>query len=193
MLITIGFKLIQLVLLMRLEVSLGDALDKLSILEIKRLRITDSNKLEEINREISALSTVPITNRLLYELLIYINTIIWDLTDRVKSKSENDVEYAKLARSIFDNNQRRFRIKNMINYSDPESLKEQKSYAHTKAILEVTSVASAIPAIYALSLLYDQVVISDNDHIELRTLFTTPNFVFSNDISGPRYLDTLLD
>jgi hypothetical protein len=178
---------------MRLEVSLGDALDKLSILEIKRLRITDSNKLEEINREISALSNVPIINRLLYELLIYINTIIWDLTDRVKSKSENDVEYAELARCIFDNNQRRFRIKNMINYSDPESLKEQKSYAQTKAILEVTSVASAIPAIYALSLLYDQVVISDNDHIELRTLFTTPNFVFSNDISGPRYLDTLLE
>ena len=163
--------------------SLGDALDKLSILEIKRSRITDSNKLEEINKEISTLSTVPITNTLLYDLLIYINTIIWDLTDMVKLKTENDIEYAKLARSIFDYNQQRFRIKNMINCSDPESLKEQKSYIQTKALLEVTSFASAIPAIYALSLLYDQVVINDNGHIELHNLFTTPNFIYSKDMT----------
>lgn len=179
---------------MRLEVSLGDALDKLSILEIKRSRITDPKKLEEIHKEIVALSTVPITNTLLYELLVEINTTIWDLTDKVKSKTELDIEYAEISRSIFDNNQKRFRVKNMINYSDVSSLKEQKSYQPSQAVVEVTDVALAIPAIYALCTMYDQVVVIDNGHDELRTIFTTPNVLFSEDIPGiPRYKDTFLE
>jgi hypothetical protein len=177
-----------------LEVSLGDALDKLSILEIKRSRITDPRKLEEVHKEILALSTVPKTNTLLYDLLVYINTTIWDLTDTVKSKTEIDIEYAEISRSIFDNNQKRFRVKNMINYSDAGSLKEQKSYQPSQAVLEITDMTLAIPAIYALCTLYDQVVVIDNGHIELRTIFTTPNVLFSDDVVGiPRYTDTFLE
>jgi hypothetical protein len=176
-----------------LEVSLGDALDKLSILEIKRSRITDPRKLEEVHKEILALSTVPKTNTLLYDLLVYINTTIWDLTDTVKSKTEIDIEYAEISRSIFDNNQKRFRVKNMINYSDVGSLKEQKSYQPSQAVLEITDMRLAIPAIYALCTLYDQVVVIDGDD-ELRTIFTTPNVLFSGDVLGiPRYKDTFLE
>ena len=178
---------------MMLEVSLGDALDKLSILEIKRSRITDPKKLEEIHKEILALSAVPKPNALLYDLLVEINTIIWDLTDTVKSKSELDIEYAEISKSIFDNNQKRFRIKNMINYSEVDSLKEQKSYQLSQAAVDVTDVAFAIPAIYALCTMYDQVVVIDG-HDELRKIFTTPNVLFSEDVSGiPRYKDTFLE
>ena len=178
---------------MMLEVSLGDALDKLSILEIKRSRITDPKKLEEIHKEILALSAVPKTNALLYDLLVEINTIIWDLTDTVKSKTEIDIEYAEISRSIFDNNQKRFRVKNMINYSEVGSLKEQKSYQLSQAAVDVTDVAFAIPAIYALCTMYDQVVVIDG-HDELRKIFTTPNVLFSEDVLGiPRYKDTFLE
>ena len=116
---------------MLLEISEGEILDRLSILEIKNTIIKHEQKKREIENELAIYSTIiPIKNKYiyLYKLIYFVNKMIWDLTDNVKAMMNRDKEYADIAFQIFELNQQRFRIKNIINQCENSTIKEQKSY-----------------------------------------------------------------
>lgn len=153
---------------MRVEVSPGEALDKLSILDIKLARIRDDEKRAAVQRELNVLSDARIVANgipLLYTLLVQTNERIWDLTDTVKSLQETDPTYASVARTIFDENQMRFRIKSMINAATTSSLKEQKGYAESVITLIPTTPKQTLSALWSLALSYDTVYLSEDVHL----------------------------
>ena len=92
---------------MKVEVSIGEAIDKLSILEIKDKNITDINKKIEIQKEINELGECIRYKQkylFLYNLLIYINQKVWNLTDIMKTMNVNDDQFSNVSLAIFENN-----------------------------------------------------------------------------------------
>ena len=126
---------------MKVEISDGELLDKLSILKIKEKFIIDESKLKNVDNEINALS--PLCTNLLYGLeisdlyqkLILVNTKLWEIEDqlRIKEKSkEFDDEFISLARSVYYTNDERASIKKEINKISGSFLTEEKSYQDYK-------------------------------------------------------------
>jgi len=122
-----------------LPVSIGEGLDKLTILEIKHQAITNEEKKQEVKREIDAILPIlePYTNKasFYYKCLRDSNQKIWDLCDPLRDQTCDPLKYNQLCVGIIKENDRRFRIKNKINSMLNSNLKEQKSYAKTKAII----------------------------------------------------------
>lgn len=120
-------------------VSVGELVDKYSILDIKRSKIDDVEKLIHINFELMQISEA---NRFIekypayYDLLFKVNTQIWDYTDAVKTMDIDHRLFPIVSNEIFELNQQRFRIKKYFNDLFPHSLKEQKSYASTCCIVK---------------------------------------------------------
>ena len=153
---------------MKLEVSIGEAIDKLSILELKRQKITDAFKLAEINKEIHTFSDVQEYKKQLpffYKLLGFVNQYIWEITDEIKamdlSIAENSTtasKYASLAHDIFEYNQKRFRLKHFFNSLLDSSIKEQKSYTTSICFIHIeneTVLFSKLSELFYLSISYD--------------------------------------
>ena len=112
-----------------LEISLGEALDKLSILEIKVAKIKDERNAEckkeyetIYEKLVKYIEKFPYHYRILKE----INTVLWDLEDTFQENPE-------VFKNIKIQNGRRFRMKAKINNLANSNLKEQKSYKKTKA------------------------------------------------------------
>ena len=171
--------------IMHIEVSLADGLDRLTILEIKKSKITCPIKLKEIEKEIEALHEfIPFkqTYEFQYKLLLYTNIQVWNSMDTVnltEMDCRNTIEFAKLAAKVYDYNDQRFRIKRLINTISNSALNEQKSYGSKHVIVTVDDVDRCIPIINYLSVRYDSISFS-SDHMErLKKLFTTPNFVYT--------------
>jgi hypothetical protein len=169
------------------NLSTGELLDKLSILELKKEIIKDENKLIEIKKELEELSKVEFLknqNIFYFNILKWINYQIWLFTDQIKSTKILDENFAFISNKIFNYNQYRFRVKNILNFNS--NIKEQKSYAsnNIKIKVDFDSYYSNLSKINMLSVLYDQVIFCTNN-IELvkiiSTLNSTPNFIFSND------------
>ena len=141
---------------MYVETSVGDLLDKMTILELKQSRIRDPAKLAEITRELATLApAVELRDKysVWYGTLFKLNAHIWDLTDEIKARTVIDESYARNAHKIMDFNQRRFRIKNVLNLAEETSLKEQKSYPQTSVTIEGDDISCAV---YAATV-YDKV------------------------------------
>uniref|UniRef100_A0A6C0BJS9 N-acetyltransferase domain-containing protein n=1 Tax=viral metagenome TaxID=1070528 RepID=A0A6C0BJS9_9ZZZZ len=148
-----------------LQVSCGEALDKLSILEIKMDRIKD-DRVADVRKEYETLAPIlkPVIEQaqcqFLYRLLKEVNLKIWK-DQNVFRDGGPAVDRASLCTQIIDDNDRRFRIKNKINQRLNSSLKEQKGYKATKALviphLLMGDQILVIPAVRYLSTLYDEV------------------------------------
>ena len=169
---------------MKVEVSIGEVIDKLSILEIKYQKILDESKRIEIQKEINELQECQLYKNkytFLYRLLVYVNTKICEITDIVKQIKIYDSEFANLSNSIFEYNQKRFRIKNWFNLLTSSEIKEQKSYGLTKCVIKINneeSIYDKIAEINYLLLEYD-IVIFDTPYIEIiKQLFIVPTYVF---------------
>ena len=118
-----------------LPVSLGEALDKLTILDIKLHKINDDRR-NDVQVEYTMLKE-KLTSELkecsyYYSILKEINLSIWDMQDDFRDK-KGDLN--ALCIKIIEENDRRFRVKKKINDLVNSSLKEQKGYARTKAII----------------------------------------------------------
>ena len=120
---------------MKAEVSNGEILDMLSILEINLDNVKDESKLENIGREHTALSLVashiPASPLELYNDLKSVNQELWDIEDRIRVKERNkefDQEFIALARSVYQTNDKRAEIKKEINLHTGSNLVEEKSY-----------------------------------------------------------------
>ena len=120
------------------EVSVGELLDKLSILEIKKIRIKDSSKLDFINEEYDILKNqfeknVKIDNKLndLFKELKDINNKLWDIENEKRLCEKNsdfgDV-FIKTSRDIHFLNDKRGNIKLEINNHTGSKIKEIKEY-----------------------------------------------------------------
>ena len=120
------------------EISAGELLDKISILEIKLNNIKDKEKLVEINREYKSLeetrkSNIEITENLqkLINQLIEINLKLWNIEEekRICEKNEDfGNNFIKLSRNVYKNNDKRAKIKSDINKLLGSNIKEVKSY-----------------------------------------------------------------
>ena len=119
-------------------VSWGEAIDRLTILEIKSARLTDDIALANVRKELAGLDSV-ITPGIadnqdiaaLKTRLRTINETLWKLEDAIREKEAAgtfDAEFVGLARSIYKNNDERGAVKRQINVTLGSALMEEKSY-----------------------------------------------------------------
>ncbi len=146
-----------------LPVSMGEALDKLTILEIKMKKITDARRADvekEFNLLSSKLEKYKEEYIFYYNILLLINEGIWEMQDDFRY---NNSDKNKLCLKIIDENDRRFRIKKKINDIANSSLKEQKGYKPKTAFvlthLGLGDNITAIGAVRYLSTCYDKVLV----------------------------------
>jgi len=122
----------------QISVSHGEALDKISILEIKSERISDPGKLVHVHFELAhlrqrwqdACGSCDIED--LRKRLKSINEALWDIEDRIRAKEkagEFDESFIELARQVYLTNDQRSQIKRQINEALGSNIMEQKEYA----------------------------------------------------------------
>lgn len=121
-----------------IEVGTGELIDKITILQIKDERITDSDKLVNIRHELAALTKtldaqVKPSNELakLHAELRKVNEIIWDIEDDIRdceSRKDFGEEFIELARGVYHNNDQRAALKKQINLLTGADIIEEKSY-----------------------------------------------------------------
>ena len=122
---------------MNIEISVGEIVDKLSILNIKKDKITDNAKLENINKEFLYLHKVVFSQLNIdynedYLKLFEINKSLWDIEDELRDKERNkefDNRFIELARLVYFTNDKRAELKKHINLKYNSNFIEEKSYA----------------------------------------------------------------
>ena len=120
------------------EISAGELIDKITILNIKKEKITNNEKLVEIEKELKSLKNTfnekIIPDKSLSELteqLKKINSKLWDIEDgkRIAEKNQKfDERFIELARNVYKFNDERAKIKLKINNLLGSNIKEVKSY-----------------------------------------------------------------
>ena len=120
------------------EISAGELIDKITILEIKKEKISNKEKLAEVNKELSSLNETlkkSINNESkiinFKNDLKNINLKLWDIEDGKRSAEKNsqfDEKFIELARSVYKFNDERAKIKLAINNTLGSNIKEVKSY-----------------------------------------------------------------
>jgi len=125
--------------MIQIPVSVGELLDKLSILYIKLYRIEDKVKHEFVHKEWSKLSLKSHTfleNPAisdLYEDLLGVNLELWDVEDKLRSLEQEQRfgdEFISLARTVYILNDKRFVVKDRINKLTNSEICEVKSYVN---------------------------------------------------------------
>ena len=124
---------------MKVEVSNGELLDKLSILEIKLKNITDEEKLVNIQNEFDVLN--PLAEDIFdnndsdlqnhYLELENINSQLWKIEDDIRECERNKdfgEKFEELARDVYITNDKRCEVKKIINISTGSELVEEKGY-----------------------------------------------------------------
>ena len=121
------------------EISSGELLDKISILEIKLKKIKDKENLKEINKEYAILKqsqnlNIKLTNELkdLFDELKKVNLNLWDIEDKLRICEKNKdfgEKFIELARRVYINNDSRSKIKSAINKISGSNIKEIKQYS----------------------------------------------------------------
>ena len=173
---------------MNIEVSFGESIDKYSILELKLKKITDPNKLFEIKKEIDILSLClqyKTKYKFYYNLLMYVNEKIWDMTDNIKMINVDNPQFSLLSNDIFEFNQKRFRIKNWFNLLINSNIKEQKSYVTTHCKIVINNeqtLYNKIAEINYLSLDYD-IITFDSPKLltTIKKIFNLPTFIYEDE------------
>ena len=122
----------------KIDVSFGELLDKITILEIKFARIKDEKKLINIERELSALTDtwlgagVDIASvNSEREDLKQINETLWEIEDairRLEAENSFEDEFILLARRVYQTNDKRSEVKRRVNEKLGSTLVEEKSY-----------------------------------------------------------------
>lgn len=120
--------------MIRLPVSIGEALDKLTILDIKCQKIQDPTKQTHCRREYEALRTELASymdsNSFYYNRLRDVNLQIWEMQDDIRERPD-----PQKCVDILDKNDMRFRIKDAINQSVQSYFREQKGYPTRRALV----------------------------------------------------------
>ena len=123
---------------LQVPVSVGEVLDKITILQIKLAHISDAAKRANIQNELDALLplvagdafTTDQMQALMAELKS-VNEALWDIEDDIREKEAAksfDAEFIRLARAVYITNDKRAEIKKQINLATGSTLIEEKSY-----------------------------------------------------------------
>ena len=120
------------------EISAGELFDKITILEIKKVKLSDKEKLVDVEKELNSLNDtvgkfIPDQNNISKHIndLKEINLKLWDIEDgkRAAEKEKKfDAKFIELARNVYKLNDERAKIKLAINTSLGSNIKEVKSY-----------------------------------------------------------------
>lgn len=118
-------------------VSVGELIDKLSILQVKKTKITNKEKLDYINKEFELLYNLSLVYlnikelETLYHILVKTNSKLWDIEDKLRvleSEKKFDQDFIELARNVYFTNDERFSLKNQINKITDSEIREIKEY-----------------------------------------------------------------
>ena len=122
------------------EISPGELLDKISILEIKLEKITDKNNLDEVKKEYNILkiaqsSSIELTDKIkdLFNAIKEVNLVLWIIEDEIRVCEKNNdfgKNFIKLARGVYLNNDKRAKIKSEINKILGSNIIEIKQYVN---------------------------------------------------------------
>ena len=122
------------------EISAGELLDKISILEIKLEKIEDKNNREEIKKEYKILkeiqnSSIKFDDKIkeLFNSIKVINIKLWNVEDELRVCEKNKdfgKKFIELAREVYFNNDKRSKIKSEINKRLGSNIKEVKQYVN---------------------------------------------------------------
>ena len=120
------------------EISAGELIDKITILEIKKEKISNKEKLTEVEKELASLNktlknSINNENKILgfKRDLKNINLKLWDIEDGKRSAEKNnrfDDKFIQIARNVYKFNDERAKIKLEINNALGSNIKEVKSY-----------------------------------------------------------------
>lgn len=120
---------------MKIEVSNGEIIDKLTIIQIKLEEIIEESKLINLKKEwevLYAASTgIMDLDAPLLKSLYAVNRELWDIENRIRELEKNKnfgEEFIELARAVYKKNDERFEIKRQINLKTGSNLSEEKSY-----------------------------------------------------------------
>ena len=122
------------------EISAGELLDKISILEIKLKKIEDKNNLEEIKKEYKILqeiqnSSIKFDDKImeLFHSIKKVNIKLWNVEDKLRVCEKNKdfgKNFIELAREVYFNNDKRSKIKSEINKILGSNIREVKQYVN---------------------------------------------------------------
>ena len=123
--------------MLKIPVSVGELIDKLSILQVKKIKIQNPQSLKFVFEEFDLLNDLSqsflenetIVN--LYNQLIEVNSNLWDVEDKLRvyeSEKRFDEEFIELSRKVYYTNDERFRLKNEINLITSSQIREVKDY-----------------------------------------------------------------
>jgi uncharacterized protein DUF6165 len=127
----------------KVPVSPGELLDKITILRIKSARMRDASKLANVRTELEALeriwsaspyAAIDVASEV--SALLAVNERLWTIEDDIRDKERArtfDGEFVRLARAVYIENDERAAIKRRLNVKLGSSLIEEKSYAEYKS------------------------------------------------------------
>ena len=122
--------------MVEVQVSIGELFDKFTILQIKKEKITDTDKLSNVRNEYDLINEkilmIEIDQQLVKQLKD-VNLQLWDIEDKLRIKEKNkefDSEFVELAREVYYTNDRRADIKKQINMSCGSLIVEEKQYVN---------------------------------------------------------------
>jgi hypothetical protein len=123
----------------KVEISIGELIDKITILQIKSEKIMQRNKLENIHKELNSLiktrDALDLNFSELKELeskLKLVNIKLWDIEDQIRDHEKNKsfgTSFVELARKVYKSNDERSLIKRKINECAGSNIFEEKSYS----------------------------------------------------------------
>jgi hypothetical protein len=167
-----------------LPVSIGEAIDKLTILDIKLDKIQDARR-NDVKKEYDMLyeklNVFIEKYHSLYKQMKHINLLIWDMMDKLRDGKLDDHSYFIECKRCVEYNDIRFRVKNKINDKAKSSLKEQKGYLVNKVEININDdvdVSLVIKPIKYLSLVKDLVIVNTNNDALKGMLEEDSNVIF---------------
>ena len=123
--------------MIHVPVSVGELIDKLSILHVKNIKITNEEKLVLVNKEFELLYNLSSDYlnsseiELLYHQLCNVNEKLWGIEDELRvleTRKSFNVDFIELARGVYYTNDERFRLKNEINQITDSEIREVTEY-----------------------------------------------------------------
>jgi hypothetical protein len=120
-----------------IPVSVGELIDKLSILHVKKEKISNEEKLVLVNKEFELLYNMSSEYlsqpeiETLYHSLVTVNSKLWGIEDELRileTRKSFNIDFVELARKVYFTNDERFRLKNEINQITDSEIREVKDY-----------------------------------------------------------------
>ena len=179
--------------LLYLPVSLGEAIDKLTILDIKLDKILDNRKIDvkkEYDLLYDKLKEFIIKYENLYQTMKKVNLLIWDMMDILRDGNVSEELYLKICKECIEYNDIRFRVKNKINFVSNSLLKEQKSYKINRLIIVINKNLDTskilLNIIKYFSFIYDEINIVSDFNVD----YLKKHFEYDNTILFKSTIDT---